>query len=126
MSPCTALDQPNNGSPTTRNAYGSLLWAFAVNPPTNSGKRMSRILTELRWVTPEGTLRWPASRTKLYSRLVGKLLASDDSIPALASSTSLSICRAYLPYLSKMVSEFRTAFLTLVSFENNTVPPSAG
>ena len=64
--------------------------------------------------------------TKLYSRFVGKLPASDDSIAALASSTSLSICRAYLPYLSKMVSEFRTAFLTLVSFENNTVPPSAG
>jgi len=126
MNPCTALDQPNNGSPTTRNAYGSLLRALAVNPPTNSGKRMSRILTEAEVSDPRSHPALAGVPTKLYSRLVGKLLASDDSIPALASSTSLSICRAYLPYLSKMVSEFRTAFLTLVSFENNTVPPSAG
>jgi hypothetical protein len=52
--------------------------------------------------------------------------ARDDCSPTLASSTSRSIRRAYLPYFSKMVSEFRTAFLTLVSFENSTVPPSAG
>jgi hypothetical protein len=52
--------------------------------------------------------------------------AGNASRLALAAATSSSIRPACRPYLSNIVSELRTEFLTLISSENRTVPPSAG
>src|SRR4051794_3533480 len=42
----------------------------------------------------------------------------------LAAATRASIRALCGPYISKIASELRTEFLTLMSFENKTVPPS--
>ena len=51
--------------------------------------------------------------------------AGDGSRVALAAATRASIRPACGPYISNIVSELRTEFLTLTSAENSTVPPSA-
>jgi hypothetical protein len=62
----------------------------------------------------------------LYCSCANLPSARDDASPALASSTSPSMRGAYLPYISNIVAELRHWFLALTSFENRTVPPSAG
>jgi hypothetical protein len=51
--------------------------------------------------------------------------AGGGSRVALAAATRASIRPACGPYISNIVSELRTEFLTLMSSENSTVPPSA-
>ena len=70
---------------------------------------------------------WGRSSCAVTSARVDQYVASagSGSRVALAAATRASIRAACGPYISNIVSELRTEFLTLTSFENSTVPPSA-
>jgi hypothetical protein len=108
---------------------GSALWLRLAGPvrPNEFSARPARPPTST--TGPKWTSTRPTADLGSHSAISSMSMsapAGDASRLAFAAATSSSIRPACRPYLSNIVSELRTEFLTLISSENRTVPPSAG